>query len=178
MSFTQTQTDDDEGRDDRGAIDLSFLRYPWQRWFITSGGRFETNESVGITLRSQAAVAFGPRLVNSNRAQMITGAGIVVNNEQGVDVEATQNVEALFMFQTSYYTYDRPKTNVDINLQYYPSLNDPGRQRVQFDGGVKRELVKDLFVALNVFSTFDNRPPNPSADKSDYGLVTSIGWSY
>ena len=55
----------------------------------------------------------------------------------------------IFQFGTSFYTYDRPKTNLDINLQYYPSLSDPGRQRVQLDAGVKRELWKDFFVALN-----------------------------
>ncbi len=55
-----------------------------------------------------------------------------------------------FQFGTSFYTYDRPKTNLDINLQYYPSLSDTGRQRVQLDAGGKRELWKDLFVALNL----------------------------
>jgi hypothetical protein len=177
-SLTQTEKDDGSGKDDRGAVELSYLRYPWQRWFVTAAGRFETNESLGLELRSQGGFAVGPRLVNSIRAQMTAGAGLAFNDERGVDVESTRNVEALFMFQTSYYTYDRPKTNVDVNLQYYPSLSDPGRQRLQFDSGVKRELLKDLFVALNVFTTLDNRPPNPSADKSDYGVVTSIGWSY
>jgi hypothetical protein len=177
-SLTQTEKDDGSGKDDRGALEFSYLRYPWKRWFLTGAGRFETNESLGLELRSQGGFAVGPRLVNSIRAQMTAGAGLAVNNERGVDVESTQNLEALLMFQTSYYTYDRPKTNVDINLQYYPSLTDPGRQRVQFDAGVKRELLKDLFLAINVFTTTDNRPPNPSADKSDYGLVTSIGWSY
>jgi hypothetical protein len=51
-----------------------------------------------------------------------------------------------------YYTYDRPKTNLDINLQYHPSLSDPGRQRVQLDAGVKREFWKDMFVAVNLTS--------------------------
>ena len=68
------------------------------------------------------------------------------------------------LFATSFYTYDRPKTNLDISLQYYPSLSDPGRQRLQLDAGVKREFCKDLFVALSLYNTYDNRPPNPTAD--------------
>jgi hypothetical protein len=120
----------------------------------------------------------GPRLVNSNRAQLALGAGLAVNDEHGVDVPATQNVEALFLFATSYYTYDRPKTTLDISLQYYPSLSDPGRHRVQFDAGVKRELWKDFFVSLNGYNSYDNRPPNPTADTNDVGVVISIGWSY
>ncbi len=129
-SLTQTTTKDDESdQDDRAYAELSYLRYPWQRWFILTAGRFETNESVGLKLRSQIGAAAGPRLVNSNRAQLVIGGGLAFNREQGVDVEPTENLEAFFTFGTSYYTYDRPKTNVDVSLQYYPSLSNPGRQR-------------------------------------------------
>lgn len=177
-SLTQTQKDDSEGRDDRGSLEASYLRFPWQRWFITGAMRFETNESLGLELRSQVAGAIGPRLVNTNQAQLSLGGGIVFNDERGVDVESTRNVEGLFVFTTSYYTYDRPKTNVDIVFQYYPSLSNPGRHRMQLDAGVKRELLKDFFVALNLFNTYDSRPPNPAADTNDVGVVASIGWTY
>jgi hypothetical protein len=177
-SLTQTKKDDDSGRDDRAFVEMSYLRYPWQRWFILTAGRFETNESLGLTLRSQIGAAAGPRLVNSNRAQLVLGAGLAFNHEQGVDVESTQNVEALFTFETAFYTYDRPKTNFDVSFQYYPSLSNTGRQRLQLDAGAKREFLKDLFVALNLYNTYDNRPPNPAADTNDVGIVLSIGWTY
>jgi hypothetical protein len=177
-SFTQTDQSDDEGRDDRGAIDASYLRFPWRRWFIAGAGRFETNESLGLELRSQIGGAIGPRLINNNRAQLTLGAGLAFNDERGVDVEPTQNLEALLMFQTSYYTYDRPRTNLDTTMQYYPSLSDPGRQRLQLDAAVKRELLKDLFASISVFYTIDTRPPNPDADTYDVGVLWSIGWTY
>ena len=177
-SLTQTDKNDGTGRDDRATVDLSYLRYPWQRWFVGGAARFETNESLGLVLRSQIAGVIGPRLINSNRATLSLGAGLAANKEQGVDVGTTSNLEAVFTFQTSFYTYDRPKTNLDISFQYYPSLSNPGRQRLQADAGVKRELFKDLFVALNFFNTFDSRPPNPAAHSNDTGVVLSIGWSY
>jgi Protein of unknown function, DUF481 len=177
-SLTQTDKNDGTGRDDRATVDMSYLKYPWQRWFIGGAGRFETNESLGLELRSQIAGFIGPRLISSNRAQLSLGAGLAANKEKGVDVETTSNVEALFVFQTSFYTYDRPKTNLDLSVQYYPSLSNTGRHRLQVDAGVKREFFKDLFVALNFYNTFDSRPPNPSADTNDIGVVLSIGWSY
>jgi hypothetical protein len=181
-SFTQTQqegeSEDESDGDDRGSVEASYLRFPWQRWFITGAARFETNRSLGLELRSQVGGAVGPRLINTNRAQMILGAGLVVNDERGVDVERTQNVEGLFTFLTSYYTYDRPKTNLDVSVAYYPSLSNAGRHRLQLDSAIKRELWKDLFVALNVFDTFDSRPPNPEAERNDVGVVLSIGWTY
>ena len=53
-----------------------------------------------------------------------------------------------------------------------------GRQRLQVDASVKRELWKDFFVGANFYNTYDSRPPNPAADTNDVGLVLSIGWSY
>jgi hypothetical protein len=67
---------------------------------------------------------------------------------------------------------------VDFSLQYYPSLSNIGRQRLQLDSAFKRELVKDFFVSLNLYDTYDSRPPNPSADRNDVGIVVSLGWSY
>jgi hypothetical protein len=106
------------------------------------------------------------------------GGGLVVNDERGVDTGSTRNVEAMVLFGASYFTYDRPRTNVDLAFQYYPSLSNIGRHRLQLDAGAKRELWKDFFVALNVFDTFDSRPPNPSAETNDVGTVLSIGWTY
>jgi hypothetical protein len=180
-SITQTEQDDeneDADDDDRASIEASYLRYPWQKWFVFVATRFESNESLGLLLRSELSAAVGPRLINSIRAQMTLGAGFSVNDERGVDVESTRNFEGVLTFRTAYYTYDRPKTTLDLSLQYYPSLSNPGRHRVQFDTSAKRELWKDLFVSLSLYNTYDNRPPNPSANNNDVGIITSIGWTY
>ena len=177
-SLTITRTDEDDEPDDRAVVDLSYQRFPWQRWFLLGVGRFETNESLGLALRSQAAVAVGPRLYTSNRGQVAAGAGIAVNDEQGVDVESTRNIEAMFLFQSSYFTYDRPTTSFDLGVQYFPSLSNTGRHRAQVDLNVKRELLPDLFVAFTLYNSYDNRPPNAAADRNDIGIVASIGWTY
>jgi hypothetical protein len=177
-SITLTRADNEEGRDDRGWLEASYLRYPWHRWFFAGAGRLETNESLGLELRSQIGGAVGPRLVNSNRAQLTLGGGLAFNDERGVDVEPTQNVEGLFALRWSYYTYDRPKTNVDVSAQYYPSLSNLGRHRLQLDAGINRELWKDFFLSVSLYNTYDSRPPNPDANTNDIGVVLSVGWSY
>ena len=177
-SMTLTRSDADEERSDRASADVSYQRSPWPRWFVLGFGRFETNESLGLTLRSQVGGAMGPRLINSNRAQMSIGAGVGVNDERGVDVEPTRNLEGLLLFQSSYFTYDRPTTSLDVRLQYYPSLSNRGRHRAQLDASVRQELLSDSFVALTLFNSYDSRPPNEAADSNDVGIVASIGWTY
>jgi hypothetical protein len=177
-SATLTQSGDDSGRDDRGSIQASYTRYRGARLYVAGGVGFETNESLGLALRSQVVVAVGQRLINTNQAQFSYGGGIAANDERGVDTGATQNLEGLATLRYSYYRYDSPKTNVDVGFQYYPSFSNWGRQRIQVDSSVRREILNDVFVSINVFDSFDSRPPNPSADTNDIGVVLSFGWSY
>ena len=177
-SYTATVTDDDPDPTDRGSIEGTYARFLPKRLVLLGIGRLESNESLGLLLRTEGGAAIGPALIDTNRAQLWAGAGVMVNNEQGVDVEPTKNIEAAFLAKTSYFTYDSPKTTIDITLQYLPSLNEPGRQRVQLDAGLKRELLKDFIISLNLYDSFDNRPPNAAFDTNDVGIALTLGWTY
>jgi hypothetical protein len=176
-SLTQTRTKGEES-DDRATLQLSYQRYPWLRWATFVAGGLERNQSLGLDLRSQVLAAIGPRLINSNRAQMVTGAGVAVNDERPIGGSASRNVEALLKFNYSFFTYDRPKTNLEFDLQYYSSLSERGRRRLQLDADVRRELWKDLFVQVRLYNTYDSRPPTVTANETDVGVMLSIGWTY
>ena len=177
-SDTLIRRTDEEKRDDRGSVDFSYVRYIGRQWFWAGTARFESNESLGLSLRSQLGGWVGLRPVNSNRARFEFGGGAVYNNEDGVDTEPRRNIEGLVGLQTSYYTYDRPRTTIDASVDYFPGLSDWGRHRLQINAAAKRELWKDFFVALNMYDTFDSRPPSPGANRNDVGVVASVGWSY
>lgn len=116
-SATLTKQEDGDHQDDRAAIGLSYARYRGRNWFVAGMTSFESNQSLGLELRSQIGSLIGWRLVNTNRSQVGFGAGLVGNDEQGVDSEATQNLEGLISFSASYYSYDGPKTGFDSNVQ-------------------------------------------------------------
>jgi len=176
MSGTVTEQPGAE-KDDRGALGVQYARFRG-RWYVAGLGRFENNESLGIVLRSTVGGLFGRRFVNTNRAQLSFGGGLVFSNEQAVDAETTQNLEALIAYRSSYYTYDGSKTNFSVGLDYYPSLSDWGRQRLQFDMSLAQDLWKDFSFTISVFDTFDSDPPDPNALRNDTGVVTSVGWTY
>jgi hypothetical protein len=177
-SATVTERNDGTEADDRSAVSFAYNHYRRRRLLIGGYASLESNESLGLRLRSQVGGVVGLRLVNSNHAQVEFSAGLVVNDERGVDSEATRNVEGILGLTGSYYTYDRPRTTIDGRVQYFPSLSNRGRRRLQTDGDVRRELWKDFFVALNVFYIFDSEPPNPDAERIDVGTVVSLGWSF
>ena len=76
------------------------MRYIGRQWFWAGVARFETNENLGLTLRSQLGGWMGLRPVNTNRARFEFGWGAVYNNEDGVDTEPRRNIEGLLGLQT------------------------------------------------------------------------------
>jgi len=176
VSGTVTEQPGSE-KDDRGAVSLQYARFRG-RWFGAGIGSFENNESLGIVLRSQVGGVVGRRFVNTNKAQLSLGGGFAVNNEQAVDADPTKNFEGTVMFRSSYYTYDGEKTKFSMGFDYFPSLSNWGRQRLQFDAGLSQDLWGDLSFSIDVFDTFDSAPPDPNALRNDVGVVTSVGWTY
>jgi Protein of unknown function, DUF481 len=176
-SATLTRTEGEEP-EDRATLQTAWFRYRGQRWYVGAGGGVETNDGLGLLLRAQVGVTTGVRWLNTNRAQLWTGAGLSVNEEHAEDMDPTQNIEAVINLRGSYYAYDRPRTNLDVSLEYYPSLSDLGRHRIQLDAGLRREIWKDVFVSVTVFDSFDSRPPNPESNTNDVGVVLSFGWTY
>jgi hypothetical protein len=177
-SATLTENRDGSDDDDRASASFSYVRYRGPRWFLSMAGRLENNKSLGLVLRSQGGAFVGQRLLNTNRAQFDVGGGVVANNEQGVDTEATQNIEGSLGARTSFYSYDKPKTTIDASFLYYPSLSQWGRQRVQLDAALKHELFSDFSVSLSLYYTFDSKPPQEGARRTDVGIVTSVGWTF
>jgi hypothetical protein len=46
------------------------------------------------------------------------------------------------------------------------------------DISASREIVKDLTIVLTFYDSYDSDPSDPTAQKNDYGLVTSLGWTF
>jgi hypothetical protein len=76
------------------------------------------------------------------------------------------------------FRYDTPKLDLTISQVILPVLTDLWR----FRGNTSLKLTYELFynfnVGMNLSFTFDTRPPDPTAPKTDYLLSFTIGWSY
>ena len=103
VSLTQTQTDDGSGRDDRGSLRVvlpavSLAGVVHQRRRPTRDQR-EPRPRASLP---ESASAVGPRLINSNRAQLMSAAqAVAVNDERGVDVASAQNVRGAVGISTA-----------------------------------------------------------------------------
>ncbi len=76
------------------------------------------------------------------------------------------------------FKYKSPKTSLNSKLSFFPSLTEDRRYRVQYDIAARQEIVKDFFFELSGYFTFDSQPPENAASGTDYGIVTSLGWTF
>lgn len=169
----------DEAEDTlRAALGGQFRRLLEDRWYWAALGSFERNDEQGIDLRSLAGAGYGRFLVQTGRTLWSATGGLAVVNEQRAgDEEAETNLEALLNTEYEFFTYDTPKTRLRTSLTVYPSLTESGRVRTELDVGLSHELIEDLFIELSVYDTYDTEPPL-EGEKNDYGIVTSLGYSF
>jgi len=165
----------DSVRAKAGGLYRGLLKDRWY-WSVLASG--ERNDELGIRLRSLAGAGGGRFIVQTgNKLWSLTG-GIAATNEQRAGSEGvTNSVEAFVGTDYEYFTYDSPKTSLTIGLTAYPSLTESGRIRSNLDFNLRRELIKDLFVGLGFYYSYDSVPPDVGA-KDDYGVVTSLGYSF
>jgi hypothetical protein len=179
MSFDTTLTvDPDEPEQSRIVLGMGYTRLLSHRWFLVGNGKFERNTELGIALRSSVGGGAGRYLVQTNRTLLNWAGGFAVNREIPLEGDRTDNVEAFLGASYSFFTYDTPKTTITTSFVFMPSLSVSGRIRTDVNANLSREIVKDFTVGTTVYHSYDRRPPTEDAERHDYGVTLTIGWTF
>jgi len=83
---------------------------------------------------------------------------------------------AVTSFKRFYYSF--PKLSIDAQYAIFPSLNDWGRIRTNFQLNTSIEIFKDFNVGLSFYHLYDNRPPEGAASKNDFGVNFTVGYFF
>jgi len=152
-------------------------RFP-NRWLALVKGQVEQNRELGFELRGSAAAGGGRYLIQSRRDKFLATLGLSVNRERPLEGETTTNVEPVATLGYDRFSYDYPKVDISLAVAGYASLNDGGRYRVDLQGQVKRELLKDFYASLRGYESYDSRPATEGGPGNDYGVTFALGWSF
>ncbi len=174
-TFT-TQTDVEDTR--RANLGLGFLGRLPKRWFYSGDGLMEQNQELGFDLRSSLAGSLGRYLVQGRRDELQSALGISVNREVPAEGDAQTNAELVLSIGYYRFSYDFPNVDISVNLSIYESLNDWGRTRVEADASIRREMLKDFYVTLRAYESYDSEPATDGAPNNDFGLTFALGWSF
>jgi hypothetical protein len=181
---TNDQADEGTQRTDLG---LDLTRYRNNRWFNSFVVGFESNDELGLDMRSSFGASIGRFLVQTSTSELGLMGGLIASTEnlsasgppttEG-NISSQENLEGLLGLQYSRFVFDDPSVDLTTKLTVFPSITDPGRTRAQLDINFRWEMVSDLFWDLSYYNTYDSDPPSGSLSTNDYGMVTSIGWSF
>jgi hypothetical protein len=175
-----SQITSQQGNDDsqRWNVTADWRRFLANRYFAEGFGGFESNDELGLDLRSMLGGAFGRYLVQTGHQEWGAYAGLAYNHEDYAGSGTQDSLEAVLGTQYDFFRYDSPEASLDAMLNLYPSLTQSGRVRAEGKVRSRYEIVKDLFFEVSLYGSYDSDPGTEADSNSDYGLTTSLGYTF
>jgi hypothetical protein len=169
-----------QGNNDSSRWDLSggYRHFLADRWFLQGFGGLEGNDELGLDLRSTLGGAYGRYLTQTNHQEWAAYVGLAYTREDFVGREQADSLEGVLGTQYSFYRYDSPEASLDATFNLLPSLTQSGRVRAEGKLRSRYEIVKDLFFEVSLYGSYDSDPGEEAISNSDYGLTTSLGYSF
>ena len=180
LAFSANTTKDSSGKTTNRALITSgvqFLRQSRNFWGLL--GSLERDQALGIDARLTGGAALGRRFVQSNFTEVTGIAGLVATEEWIVDNPSSKtSLELVLGGSWQVYKFIDPKTRLDLGLYVFPSLTESGRYRSTGNLALTHKFPHDITLGLTGYLSYDNQPPDPTAEKSDYGITLNVGWTF
>ena len=162
----------------RGALTFSYRRLFSNAQRLVAQGAIEQNRELGYEWRSSVTGGWARYLARNTRNELVGGAGLTLNHEVPVEGEETTNVEAAVGFSYANFAYDFPNTDIQMGVTAFIGLNQWGRFRLESSAKLSREVLKDFYLGIKGYESYDSQPATLGAQKNDWGLTASVGWRF
>jgi hypothetical protein len=154
-------------------------------WTSLSKAEFEQNTELDLRLRGLLLAGGAYHFINTNRTILAAAAGLALNDESyfTVDKEKRTSLEVFAGIGYDFFKFNTPKADVSIQFTVFPSLTESGRFRTTLDSKIRWEIIPDLNWVITIYSSTDNQPPESDdgeddSSGTDYGIITSLEWTY
>jgi hypothetical protein len=150
-----------------------------RNFYLAALTSLQQNTELNLAHRLSIGSGLAKNWVRSNSIQFFTLIGLVLNQEKSIGEANTEgNQEGLIHLEFRQFRYSDPEVDVRTYFRLFPSLNVEGRYRWDFNTKLKYEIFKDFFMGLTLYHTLDNQPPDEQSEKVDWGVITSVGYSF
>ncbi|HNS18590.1 MAG TPA: DUF481 domain-containing protein [Bacteroidales bacterium] len=171
-----TQEEEDATR--RQEFNYLFQRFLTGRWVYGIQTGFEQNSELGLDLRINLGVAGGRNMIQNNRNVLQALVGFQgISEWLSGETGSTGDFEGIINVNYSLFKYDSPKSSISIITAAFPGITDWGRFRFNSSIKISQEIISDFTIGLTFYNSFDNRPAEGS-EKNDWGVTTSIGYTF
>ncbi len=167
----------------RNVLTVDFTRFFSGRWLATALTSFTQNQELNLDLRSSFGGDLGRHVIQNNRSLLTVRAGAVFSREEFTPTEVEpmgerrNNIEGSGTIAWELFSFQDPEVDITTTLTVLPSLSNWGRIRADFDTRIQFELFKDFSWSATLFDNYDSRPPEGN-ETNDFGITTSVGWSF
>lgn len=166
----------------RSVLDASFTHFFKRRWYGMAIAQLETNDQLGLEQRSNVGGGAGRFIFQTNRSMLSIGGGVTTNREKYVtDPIVRTSLEGLLNISYDFFVHGDLGTDITSSFTVFPSFTDSGRYRAELNFKYRQEIIRDLYIALSGWYSFDSDAPVGLVEttrQDDYGLVTSLGWEF
>jgi len=172
---TQNEVDNTK----RNVLSLNHMSYLPSKRYRNYFGSMEQNDQLGIDLRTLIGAGYGWVPISNGRNWFTLGVGLAANVEKPFDgSESDANLEAVGTIRYQYYKHSIPERTLDVYFQVYPSITQWGRFRADFTVDARWEIVRDFFIGMSLYSSFDGEPAALEGSEIDYGVRTTVGLKF
>ena len=159
-------------------IGISVTRFLKGKWLAAVQVIDQQNSELDLDQRLQVGVGGGYDFVRNNSHRLSFLTGLLANRERTIEEALeSKNIELLLSAQYKWFKYKHPKIDISSSFNIYPSLSTRGRTRLEYDLSSKIEILKDLFFDLTIYDNFDS-VASGSPSKNDWGIITSLGYTF
>ncbi len=163
----------------RNVLTLDWTRFLSNRWLVTGLSTFTQNQELDLDLRSAFGGDLGRHLIQNNRNLLTVRGGAVFTRERFTGSDpGRSNIEGTGTIVYELFSFDDPEMDIVTTLTVLPSFSDWGRIRADLDTRIRYELFKDFFWSVTLFDNYDSDPPSEGSERNDFGIDTSVGWSF
>jgi len=161
----------------RATVNGTIERLRQKGRFVQYTGELTHNQGLGLDLRTLVGVGYGRYLYQREDFEWKAVAGVTLQNEIRIDGGSLQSSEASFSTEARLYRLDHPKRDISASITVLPSLTESGRVRGEASLRARQEFIEDMFLELSLYESYDSDPPQ-GADTNDWGVVTSLGFTF
>jgi hypothetical protein len=157
---------------------FSYSRFFKKKWFATSFLGGQQNTELGNNFRLFGGLGVGNNIVHNNLVVLSGAMGVMVSTEHSKADSAMQSVEGIMQWDFRLFKFNKPDIEITSFFNAYPSFTTVGRYRLEFEIKAKIELFSDFYFGLSFYDNYDSKPLDIDAATNDYGVTTSIGYSW
>jgi len=158
------------------------LRYRNSNWFTGWLATYEDNDALDLDYRITGGAVFGKEYYPQSNQRFRAFAGLALSEERFSGADGNGGVQGVFGGTVDWFEFSSPELDLASSLVMFPSFTDWGRVRAKMDVSLRWEIIDDLYWQLSFYDDYDSEPldenDEPSGSLNDYGITTSLGWSW